>query len=143
MQEKKLILININVGNNPSRIRFLIYLKGLENQIDFKTPMDYGGWGSDEFKKVNPQGKVPALILEDGTILFEARVISGYIADRFRRRVSLINYKGGWGRILWTKLIKFEQKWMKKIIIKINQNHQNAKLKNGRKRENKWGRSGV
>ena len=82
--DKKITFININAGNNPSRIRFLIYYKGLEDKFDIKTPDDIGGWGSKEFKKVNPQGKLPIIILEDGFEVFESRVISNYIADRFR-----------------------------------------------------------
>ena len=70
----KPILITIDVGNNPARIRFLVYLKGLEEQIELKSPQDYGGFGSDEFRKINPMNKLPVLVLEDGTAIFEARV---------------------------------------------------------------------
>jgi glutathione S-transferase len=37
--------------------------------------------GSDFFK-INPNGYVPALMLDDGTILTEAAVIMQYIADK-------------------------------------------------------------
>ena len=79
----KPILITVDVGNNPSRIRFQIYLKGLENEIDMKTPGDYGGLNGSEYRRLNPQGKIPVLLLPDGTSFYESRVISSYIADRF------------------------------------------------------------
>ena len=80
----KPILVTIPVGNNPARIRLLIYLKGLEDQIEMRTPDAYGdGLLSDEYKKINPQGKIPVLVLPDGTTLFESRIIAGYIADRW------------------------------------------------------------
>jgi len=81
--EAKPILISVPVGNNPARIRLLIYLKGIEDQIQLKTPFDYGGMQSDEYKRINPQGKMPVLILPDGTTIYESKVISGYILDRW------------------------------------------------------------
>jgi len=83
MTDAKPILISVPVGNNPARVRMLIYHKGLENEIDLKTPADYGGLQSEQYRNLNPQGKIPVLILPDGTALFEARVICGYICDRW------------------------------------------------------------
>ena len=76
-------LITIDVGNNPSRVRMLIYYKGLESHIDMKTPADYGGMASADFRAINPMGKVPVLILPSGETMFEARVISNYLADKY------------------------------------------------------------
>ena len=75
------ILITVPVGNNPARVRMLIYFKGLESLIDMKTPADYGGLSSADYRKINPQGKIPSLILPSGKTLFEAKVIFGYIND--------------------------------------------------------------
>lgn len=36
----------------------------------------------DDFWKVNPKGYVPALVLDDGTVLTEVAVICQYLADR-------------------------------------------------------------
>lgn len=77
-------LISVPVGNNPARVRLLIYLKGLESEIAMKTPADYGGIASPEYRAMNPQGKIPVLLLPDGSTMFEAAVIAGYIADRWR-----------------------------------------------------------
>ena len=78
---RKPILITAPVGNNPARVRMLIYFKGLEDEIEMKSPADYGGLSSDSYRRLNPQGKMPALILPSGEALFESKVICGYILD--------------------------------------------------------------
>lgn len=35
-----------------------------------------------EFRRVNPLGKIPALVLEDGSVLFDSPVICEYLNDR-------------------------------------------------------------
>ena len=72
----KPILIHVPVGNNPARIRMLLYLKGIEDKVDLKTPADFGGMATDAYRALNPQGKIPTLILPDGHAIFESRVIS-------------------------------------------------------------------
>jgi glutathione S-transferase len=37
----------------------------------------------DKFKKINPTGKVPALVLPDGTVMFESAAMLLYIAARY------------------------------------------------------------
>ena len=81
MAAKKAILITAPVGNNPARVRMLIYHKGLEGDIVMKSPADYGGLVSDEYRAINPQGKMPALILPSGETLYEARVVCAYLLD--------------------------------------------------------------
>jgi glutathione S-transferase len=83
MAATKPILITADVGNNPSRIRLLIYWKGLESHFEMRTPADYGGMASPEYRALNPQGKMPTLVLPDGTALYESRVISAYIVDKY------------------------------------------------------------
>ena len=79
--DKKPILVTVPVGNNPARVRMLIYHKGLEGEIVMRTPDDYGGLASEEYRALNPQGKMPALILPTGETLYEAKVVCGYILD--------------------------------------------------------------
>jgi glutathione S-transferase len=79
----KPILITAPVGNNPARCRMLIYYKGLEDHIEMKSPADYGGLSSPEYRKINPQGKMPALILPTGDVLYEANVVAQYINDKY------------------------------------------------------------
>jgi len=37
---------------------------------------------SDTVRQQNPLGKIPALVLEDGTVLFDSRVILDYLDHR-------------------------------------------------------------
>ena len=46
-----------------------------------KSPADYGGIKSADYLAINPEGKIPALILPTGETLFEAKVIMGYLLD--------------------------------------------------------------
>ena len=77
----KPILITVDVGNNPARCRFLVYHKGLEDKVEMRTPGDYGGLSSDAYRAINPQGKIPALVLPGGKTLFEAKVVFQYLND--------------------------------------------------------------
>ena len=76
-------LITVDVGNNPARCRMLVYHKGLEQLIDVKSPADYGGLSSPEYRALNPQGKIPVLILPTGEAIFEAKVVCGYLNDKY------------------------------------------------------------
>jgi glutathione S-transferase len=61
------------------RCRIQIYAKGIEGMEYIAAP---GGLASDEFKKINPSGKIPALEV-DGRVLGESGVICEYLEDRF------------------------------------------------------------
>jgi len=60
-----------------ARCRIQIYAKELELEI-LPPP---GGVGSDEFRRVSPLGKVPALDLGDGVVVPESEVICEYLED--------------------------------------------------------------
>jgi len=62
-----------------ARVRIQVYAKGLD--VAFAAPP--GGLASDEYKRINPTGKVPALVLDDGSVLPESGVIAEYLEDRF------------------------------------------------------------
>ena len=79
-------LVGVPFGNNPTRVRMLIYHKGIEADFDMKTPADYGGLTTEAYRAMNPQGKIPVLILDSGRALYEARVIMGYILDVYADR---------------------------------------------------------
>lgn len=64
-----------------TRVRAQIYAKGLEGQIELVEPP--GGTGSEAYLKLNPLGKVPALEIEDGSVIPESEVICEYLEDRF------------------------------------------------------------
>ena len=60
-----------------SRCRIQMYAKGIDDIEKCDPP---GGISSDEFKKVNPSGKIPALEV-DGLVLGEAQIICEYLED--------------------------------------------------------------
>lgn len=77
-------LIDMPVSNNGGRIRFLMYKKGLEDAIDILPPKELGGLRSPEYLALNPLGKMPLLVLPDGTALPESQVIESYLLDKYK-----------------------------------------------------------
>eukprot|EP00879_Flechtneria_rotunda_P021185 GHRR01022317.1.p1 GENE.GHRR01022317.1~~GHRR01022317.1.p1 ORF type:complete len:165 (+),score=51.98 GHRR01022317.1:899-1393(+) len=98
---RKPTLIDVPVSNHGARVRHVIYHKGLEEDFEIVSPMEFGGLGSEQYKAINPQGKVtnghyfcgkvlvstaqllnlrnfamqmPVLLLTNGTILPESEV---------------------------------------------------------------------
>ena len=72
-------LYQSNLSPFASRCRIQIYAKGIEG-IDMVEPP--GGISSDEFKRINPSGKIPALEV-DGVVLGESAVIGEYLEEAF------------------------------------------------------------
>ncbi len=68
-----------NLSPYAARCRIQIYSKGITN-IEFCDPP--GGLASDEYKTINPSGKIPALQVGDH-ILGESEIICEYIEDEF------------------------------------------------------------
>lgn len=103
----KPVLYDMPVSNNGARNRLIIYWKGLEDIIDIRSPMDLGGLKTDEYLALNPQGKMPLLVLPEGLSLPESEVISQYLlakyADTGELRVSIMRNKHTHrnGTILW------------------------------------------
>ena len=64
-----------------SQVRYLIYAKGLESAIDIASPADLGGLKGDAFLALNPQGKMPVLVLPDGTAIPESDTMARYVLD--------------------------------------------------------------
>jgi glutathione S-transferase len=62
-----------------ARVRAQLYAKGL----DIERVAPPGGLQSDAYKRINPTGRIPALVLDDGTVLPESTVIAEYLEDRF------------------------------------------------------------
>jgi len=44
---------------------------------------NFGGLHTPEFRALNPHGKIPVLLVEDGTAIFETAAILRYLANRF------------------------------------------------------------
>jgi glutathione S-transferase len=62
-----------------ARVYMLARLKG----IDLPMESAPGGMGSDEYKGINPIGKIPALQTDDGQVIPECEVICEYLEDSF------------------------------------------------------------
>lgn len=65
---------------NPKRLSLFMQYKGIEietQQIDMMTAEQLG----DDYRKVNPECTVPALVLEDGTVLTEVIGICTYLEE--------------------------------------------------------------
>ena len=72
-------LYNAALSPFAARVRVQLYAKSLDIAL-IAAP---GGAGSDEYKRINPTGKIPALVLDDGSVLPESLVIGEYLEDRF------------------------------------------------------------
>ena len=70
-------------SNNAARVRLWLRKKGLPDGAVDTTVIKYADLQSDEYEKVNPLRKVPALIDAFGKPLFESDVILNYLEDRF------------------------------------------------------------
>lgn len=76
-------LVDVPVSNHGARVRHIIYLKGLEEEFDVVSPAELGGFGSEQFIALNPQNKMPILLLPNGQSLPESEVIAQYVLDKF------------------------------------------------------------
>lgn len=70
-------LYNLDASPYAARVRMLLRAK--EARIELVAPP--GGAGSDAYRAINPLGKIPALVLDDGRILPESEVICGYLDE--------------------------------------------------------------
>ena len=66
------------ISNYCSKVKLLIEYKKID--IEFLSPP--GGYGSDEFKKISPQGTIPTLISHNIT-LCESEAINEYLNAKF------------------------------------------------------------
>jgi glutathione S-transferase len=73
-------LYSNNLSPFAARPRLAIYAKGLS--VEILDPPG-GGTASAEYRAVNPIGKVPSLVLDDGTVIPESDVIVEYLEDAF------------------------------------------------------------
>lgn len=73
------ILYQANLSPFAARIRIQLRAKGIED-FDFVLPP--GGLGSDEYKAINPTGKIPFLDLGESGIA-ESAVICEYIEEKW------------------------------------------------------------
>lgn len=71
-------LYSMKLAVNPQRVRIFLAEKGLDVEtIEIDIPS--GQSRNDEYLKINPRGLLPALVLDDGTVLSESIAICRYI----------------------------------------------------------------
>jgi glutathione S-transferase len=84
---------------NAKRARVCIAELGLAvdvHEVDFRT----GEHKSAEYLKLNPNGKVPTLVDDDGTTLWESRAILVYLAEK-HGRLQRTDPKGKAEQLRW------------------------------------------
>jgi glutathione S-transferase len=83
----KNILYDIPISNNGARARIILYKKEIPpSECTILSPMDiFGGLKSDDYLKINPQGKVPSLICptNNGLSIAESDTICRYLLHTY------------------------------------------------------------
>jgi glutathione S-transferase len=67
----------------PTRVRLLLYAKKIKVEIIEPPGFHASTEAKGEYLKVNPIGRVPTLVLDDGRALPESEVICEYLEDTF------------------------------------------------------------
>eukprot|EP00980_Cylindrotheca_fusiformis_P005146 scaffold1089_cov117-Cylindrotheca_fusiformis.AAC.9 len=78
-------LYDIPASNNGARCRIIVYKKGLpESEVKVLSPADLGGFKSDAYLAISPQGKVPALQCHDTNLcLAESDTCARYLLSTY------------------------------------------------------------
>jgi glutathione S-transferase len=81
----KNILFDVPVSNHGGRVRIILYKKGIpESECKILSPTKLGGFKSEEYLKINPQGKVPSLkCLDTGRSIAESDTVCRYLLHRY------------------------------------------------------------
>ncbi len=80
----------------PTRVRLCLYAKGLEAEIIEPPGFHAATESKGDYVAINPIGRVPALITDDGHALPESEVICEYLEDAYPEPPLLP--KDPWGR---------------------------------------------
>ena len=67
----------------PTRVRLMLYAKGIDAEIIMPPGFHGDTTPKGEYEEVNPLGRVPTLVLDDGTTLIESEVICEYLEDAY------------------------------------------------------------
>jgi len=79
-------LYDMPISNHGARVRYAIYAKDIQDVVHIVSPNELGGLKGEEYLKRNPQGKMPLLVLADGTALPESEIIVQYLLDAYADR---------------------------------------------------------
>jgi len=80
----------------PTRVRLVLYVKGLEPQIIEPPGFHATTESKGDYFEINPIGRVPALVTDDGRALPESEVICEYLEDAYPDPPTLP--PDAWGR---------------------------------------------
>jgi glutathione S-transferase len=69
-----------------AKVRMQIYAKGIKDEVHFTLPADFR---QGKFSETSPLGRIPVLVLDDGSIIPESEVISEYLEEVFPERSML------------------------------------------------------
>ncbi len=67
----------------PTRVRLMLYAKGIEAEIIEPPGFHSSAESKGDYMAVNPIGRVPTLVLDDGRALPESEVICEYLEDAY------------------------------------------------------------
>ncbi|HXQ11018.1 MAG TPA: glutathione S-transferase family protein [Caulobacteraceae bacterium] len=67
----------------PTRVRLVLYAKGLDVEIIEPPGFHTSAESKGDYFTINPIGRVPALVLDDGRALPESEVICEYLEDAY------------------------------------------------------------
>ncbi|HLI65079.1 MAG TPA: glutathione S-transferase family protein [Caulobacteraceae bacterium] len=67
----------------PTRVRLVLYAKGIEVEIVEPSGFHTSSEGKGDYLDINPIGRVPTLVTDDGRALPESEVICEYLEDAF------------------------------------------------------------
>lgn len=73
-------IIETRAAPNPRRVRMFLAEKGIQIAFEERDMMT-GALQTSEFLRLNPYGRVPLLVLDDGTILAETVAICRYFEE--------------------------------------------------------------
>ncbi|WP_347336293.1 glutathione S-transferase N-terminal domain-containing protein [Bradyrhizobium viridifuturi] len=67
------------------RVRIALNLKGVPADVVF-VDLDADAHRADAYRKINPQMALPALVTDDGTVLFQSLAIVDYLDETIPTR---------------------------------------------------------
>jgi len=80
----------------PTRVRLMLYAKGIEVEIIEPPGFHSSAESKGDYMAINPIGRVPTLVLDDGRALPESEVICEYLEDAFPE--PSLRPADAWGR---------------------------------------------
>ncbi|KAG7350436.1 protein kinase C inhibitor [Nitzschia inconspicua] len=85
LSTSKHVLFDTPVSNNGGKARIILYKKGIpEEECCVMSPAELGGFKSEDYLAISPQGKVPALkCQETGLCLAESDTVCRYLLSKY------------------------------------------------------------